>query len=89
MQLFYNFFCECQKKVVPLQSQRMPTGTLNYNIDIWAQSVAPLNKRSLYLRKLFISRQFEFLAFLNTARRSRDYVGFLRILEPKGSRDPE
>ena len=45
MQLFYNIICECQKKVVPLRSQRMPTGTLNYNIDIWVQSVAPQNKR--------------------------------------------
>jgi hypothetical protein len=39
---FITFFCECQKKVVPLRTQRMPMGTLKYNIDIWAQSVAPI-----------------------------------------------
>lgn len=36
---------------------------------------------------LFISRQFEFLSFRNTAKRSRLYVGFLYILEIDRSRD--
>ena len=66
-----------------------------FKINLYLCTANPSNRfcRHILLKafalfgNLFISRQFEFLSFRNTAKRSRVCVGFLCILEIDRSRD--
>ena len=74
--IFYTISCSIQKNSLPLHGKSEQSVLQTYFIKAFA-----------LFGNLFISRQFEFLSFRNTAKRSRLYVGFLYILEIDRSRD--
>ena len=71
-----NFSCISANFIVPLHRKSDKSVLQTYFIKAFA-----------LFGNLFISRQFEFLSFRNTAKRSRVCVGFLYILEIDRSRD--
>ena len=74
--IFYTISCSIQNNSLPLHRKSEKSALQTYFIKAFA-----------LFGNLFISRQFEFLSFRNTAKRSRLYVGFLYILEIDRSRD--